>query len=92
MCDSSAKKSVVLHRYIKNRRLAAAGSIWAFSSLRAAPGAHRHFDARRAAGDWHHQAQRHLFNKFLGQLYHFLQTGQRYDEHQAFPPPFEAAA
>jgi transposase len=89
---ASGKKLVVLHRYIKNRRLAAAGSIWALSSLRASPGARRHFDARRAAGDWNHQAQRHLFNKFLGQLYHCLQTGQPYDEHRAFPPPFEAAA
>ena len=56
------------------------------------PGARRHFDARRAAGDWNHQAQRHLFNKFLGQLHHCLQTGQLYNEHQAFPPPLELAA
>jgi Transposase/Transposase IS116/IS110/IS902 family len=89
---ASGRKLVVLHRHIKNRRLAAAGSIWAFSSLRASPGARRHFDARRAAGDWNHQAQRHLFNKFLGQLHHCLQTGQCYDEHRAFPPPLEAAA
>ncbi|MGH3628652.1 MAG: IS110 family transposase, partial [Sciscionella sp.] len=42
--------------------------------------------------DWNHQAQRHLFNKFLGQLYHCLQTGSLYDEHQAFSPPLAAAA
>lgn len=89
---SSGKKTVVLHRHIKNRRLAAVGPIWALSSLRASPGARRHFDARRAAGDWNHQAQRHLFNKFLGQLYHCLQTGQLYDEHRAFPPPLLLAA
>jgi len=89
---ASGKKTVVLHRHIKNRRLAAVGPIWALSSLRASPGARRHFDARRTAGDWNHQAQRHLFNKFLGQLHHCLQTGQLYDEHHAFPPPLALAA
>lgn len=89
---SSGKKTVVLHRHIKNRRLNAVGPIWALASLRASPGARRHFDARRAAGDWNHQAQRHLFNKFLGQLHHCLNTGQLYNEHRAFPPPLPVAA
>jgi len=89
---ASGKKTVVTHRHIKNRRLAAVGSIWALASLRASPGARRHFDARRAAGDWNHQAQRHLFNKFLGQLHHCLHTSQRYNEHLAFPPPVPLAA
>jgi len=89
---ASGKKTVVLHRHIKNRRLNAVGPIWALASLRASPGARRHFDARRAAGDWNHQAQRHLFNKLLGQLHHCLHTGQLYDEHVAFPPPLELAA
>jgi transposase len=89
---SSGKKTVVLHRHIKNRRLAAVGSIWALASLRASPGARRHYDARRATGDWNRQAQRHLFNKFLGQLHHCLQTSQLYNEHQAFPPPLPLAA
>ncbi len=89
---ASGKKTVVLHRHIKNRRLAAVGPIWALASLRASPGARRHYDTRRATGDWNHQAQRHLFNKFLGQLYHCLHTGQLYDEHRAFPPPLPHAA
>jgi transposase len=89
---ASGKKTVVLHRHIKNRRLAAVGSIWALASLRSSPGARRHFDARRAAGDWNRQAQRHLFNKFLGQLHHCLHTGQLYNEHRAFPPPSALAA
>ncbi|MGH3523449.1 MAG: IS110 family transposase, partial [Mycobacterium sp.] len=42
---ASGKKTVVLHRHIKNRRLAAVGSIWALTALRASPGARRHFDA-----------------------------------------------
>ncbi|WP_454199591.1 IS110 family transposase [Nocardia sp. Marseille-Q1738] len=89
---ASGKKTVVLHRHIKNRRLAAVGPIWALSSLKASPGARRHFAARRAAGDWNQQAQRHLFNKFLGQLHHCLQTGSLFNEHHAFPPPLEVAA
>jgi transposase len=89
---ASGKKTIVLHRHIKNRRLATVGSIWALASLRASPGARRHYDARRAAGDWNRQAQRHLFNKFLGQLHHCLQTGQPYNEHRAFPPPLPLAA
>ena len=89
---ASGKKTVVLHRHIKNRRLAVVGAIWALGSLRASPGARRHFDARRATGDWNRQAQRHLFNKFLGQLHHCLQTGQLYDEHRAFPPPLPLAS
>jgi transposase len=89
---ASGKKTVVTHRHIKNRRLAAVGSIWALTSLRAPPGARRHFDSRRAAGDWNRQAQRHLFNKFLGQLHHCLHTGQHYNEHRAFPPPLPLAA
>jgi transposase len=89
---ASGKKTVVLHRHIKNKRLAAVGPIWALASLRASPGARRHYDARRATGDWNHQAQRHLFNKFLGQLHHCLHTGNHYDEHLAFPPPLTRAA
>jgi len=89
---ASGKKTVVLHRHIKNRRLAAVGPIWALASLRASPGARRHYDARRATGDWNHQAQRHLFNKFLGQLHHCLHTGNHYDEHLAFPPLLTRAA
>ena len=89
---ASGKKTVVLHRHIKNKRLAAVGSIWALASLRSSPGARRHYDARRATGDWNRQAQRHLFNKFLGQLHHCLQTSQLYNEHRAFPPPLLRAA
>ena len=89
---ASGKKTVVLHRHITNRRLTAVGSIWAVASLRGSPGARRHHDTRRAAEDWNRQPQRHLFNKFLGQLHHCLQTGQLYHEHLAFPPPLTLAA
>ncbi|MDO3016223.1 IS110 family RNA-guided transposase [Mycobacteroides abscessus] len=89
---ASGKKTVVTYRRIKNNRLAAVGTIWALSALSVSPGAKRHYDARRARGDWNRQAQRHLFNKFLGQLHHCLQTGVTYDETHAFPTPLGLAA
>ena len=89
---ASGKKTIVLHRHIKNRRLAAVGPIWALGALRHSPGARQHYDGRRAAGDWNHQAQRHLFSRLLGQLHHCLQTGQLYDEYKAFPPLLPRAA
>lgn len=89
---SSGKKTVISHRRIKNNRLAAAGSIWALAALKASPGAMRHYQSRREHGDWNYQAQRHLFNKFLGQLHHCLKTGTSYNETHAFPPPIDIAA
>lgn len=70
---AGGRKELVLHRHIKNKRLAAVGAIWALASLNASPGARRHFDARRASGDWNHQTQQHLFNTFLGQLHRCLE-------------------
>jgi transposase len=89
---ASGKKTVITYRRIKNNRLAAAGSIWALAALRTSPGAMRHYRTRRERGDWNRQAQRHLLNKFLGQLHHCLQTGTSYSETHAFPPPLGIAA
>ena len=82
---ASGKTTAVLHRRIKNQRLAAAGYLWAFSAITASPGARNHFDKRRAAGDRHAAAQRNLFGRLLGCMHHCLVTGQHYDEHTAFP-------
>lgn len=89
---ASGKSRVVSHRHIKNQRLAHAGFLWALSSLRASPEAKAHYQRRRDHGDRHAQAQRHLFNKFLGQLHHCLQAGERYNERRAFAsaPPLAA--
>ncbi|MBV8346538.1 MAG: hypothetical protein JOZ49_03080 [Mycolicibacterium sp.] len=76
----------------KNQRLAHAGFLCALSSLRASPVANAHYWRRRDHGDGHAQAQRHLFNKFLGQLYHWLHTNQLYDEARAFGLPLAVAA
>jgi transposase len=82
---ASGKTKSVTHRKIKNNRLAAAGYSWAFSALTASPGARAHYDRRRDAGDRHAAAQRNLFGRLLGCLWHCLATSQHYDEATAFP-------
>ncbi len=88
---ASGKTTAVLHRRVKNNRLADAGYTWAFAALTASPGARAHYDRRRHAGDRHAAAQRNLFNRLLGCLHHCLATGQYYNEHTAFPPPAPTA-
>jgi hypothetical protein len=82
---ASGRKLVVVHPTVKNSRLAAVGYLWTFAALRPSTGARAHYDRRRLAGDRHAAAQRNLFNRFLGCLYHCLQTGQTYAEEAAFP-------
>jgi transposase len=82
---ASGKSRSVTHRHVKNNRLAQAGYTWAFSALTASPGARAHYDRRKDAGDRHAAAQRNLYNRLLGCLFHCLQTGQHYNEHTAFP-------
>jgi transposase len=91
---ASGKTRSVTVRRIKNNRLNAAGYIWAFSALTASPGARAHYDRRRDDGDRHAAAQRNLFSRLLGCLWHCLTTGQHYDEATAFParPNLPAAA
>ncbi|MFC4463747.1 IS110 family transposase [Streptomyces xiangluensis] len=86
---TSGKSCTVMSRRIKNQRLAAVGYVWAFVSLTKSPGARAHYDRRKAAGDRHVAAQRNLFNRFMGMLFHCLQNGTAYDESTAFPlqPP-----
>ena len=82
---ASGKTRAVVHRRVKNQRLAAAGYIWAFAALTASPGARAHYDRRKTDGDRHAAAQRNLFGRLLGCLHHCLATGQHYDETTAFP-------
>jgi transposase len=91
---SSGKSRSVMHRRVKNNRLAAVGYTWAFAALTASPGSRAHYDRRRDRGDRHGAAQRNLFNRLLGCLHHCLATGQHYDEATAFPnrPATKAAA
>ena len=82
---ASGKTRAVLHRRVKDQRLAAAGYLRAFSALTASPGARNHYDRRKDNGDRHAAAQRNLFGRLLGCLHHCLATGQHYDEATAFP-------
>ncbi len=82
---ASGKTTAVLHRRVKNNRLAAAGYTWAFAALTASPGARAHYDRRRHAGDRHAAAQRNLYGRLLSCLHHCLATRQHYDEASAFP-------
>jgi transposase len=81
---ASGKSHLVMHRRVKNHRLASAGYNWAFAALSHSPGARAHYDRRRARGDGHAAALRNLYNRFLGQLHHCLNTGQHYAEATAF--------
>jgi transposase len=77
---ASGTKQVVLARHIRNRRLADAIYLWAFASLTASPGARAYYDARRTAGDGHHQALRALGNRLVGILHGCLDHHTTYNE------------
>jgi transposase len=89
---ASGKRSSITRRWVKNDRLNHAGYLWAFASLRASGGANDHYRRRREQGDWHAAAQRNLFNRMIGQLYHCLQHRKLFDEQTAFPTPVAVAA
>ena len=90
---ASGKKSSITRRWVKNDRLNHAGYLWAFSAITASPGAKTHYRRRRDDhGDWHAAAQRNLFNRMLGQLYHCLQHHKPFDEQTAFPARLAVAA
>jgi hypothetical protein len=61
-------------RRVKNNRLAA-GYTWALSALTASPGARARCDRGKDAGDGHAAAQRNLFGRLFGCLWHCLITG-----------------
>ncbi|MFD7409565.1 IS110 family transposase [Streptomyces sp. NPDC059866] len=89
---ASGKKRYVGRRFIKNDRLIHAGYLWAFAAITVSPGANAHYRRRRERGDWHAAAQRNLFNRMLGMLYHCLQNQVPFNEQRAFAPFLEAAA
>ncbi|XKK60776.1 IS110 family transposase [Streptomyces sp. ARC32] len=90
---ASGKKTSITRRWVKNDRLNHAGYLWAFSALRASPGAMAHYRRRRDEhDDWHAAAQRNLFNRMLGQMFHCLQRRKLFDENTAFPTALPAAA
>jgi transposase len=84
---ASGRSLSITRRRIKNDRLNAVGFLWAFATLPRPGPPKDHYDRRRAHGDRHAAALRHLFNRMLGQLYHCLHTRQTYDPIKAFGQP-----
>lgn len=84
---ASGRSISITRRSVKNDRLNAAGFLWAFAAMAKSGAPQDHYRARRERGDRHAAALRHLFNRFLGQLFHCLHTGQHYDPVKAFGTP-----
>jgi transposase len=89
---ASGTRTVVLARTARNRRMAQACYLWAFSALRPSPGARAFYDRQRAKGKTHHQALRALANRLVGVLHGCLISRLRYDEQVAWPTHTEVAA
>ena len=89
---SSGRSRAVMHRRVKNQRLAAVGYVWAFAALTASSGARGHYDRRKDQGERHAAALRNLYNRFLGCLFHCLTTRQIYREQAAFPTSAQQSA
>jgi hypothetical protein len=81
---ASGKKSAVLARHVRNRRLYDAIDQWAFCSLTNSPGCRAYYDERRSAGDMHHQALRALGNRLVGILHGCVKHRALYDKHTAW--------
>jgi transposase len=77
---ASGTRRAVLARHTRNKRLADAIYLWAFSALNTSPGARAFYDHRRAAGDTHHQALRALGNRLAGILHGCLASHTPYNE------------
>jgi transposase len=81
---ASGKKKVVAARHIHNDRLLDALMSWAFSSLKASPGARAFYDEQRAKALGHNDALRRLANRLVGILHGCLKTRTLYDEATAW--------
>jgi hypothetical protein len=82
----------VVARLARNRRLADACQLWAFSALTASPGARAYYDRLRAAGKTHQQALRVLANRLVGILHGCLRHRTLYNELRAWPTTIQDAA
>jgi transposase len=89
---ASGTGQVVLARVARNKRLADACYLWAFSALTRSAGARAYYDQLRAQGATHHQALRGLGNRLVGSLHGCLRHHTIYDEHQAWSHHIKAAA
>jgi transposase len=83
---ASGSRRVVKARIARNRRLADAHFLQAFTAINASPGARAHYDAHRARGATHAQALRAVANRLVGILHGCLKHRALYDEATAWPP------
>jgi hypothetical protein len=81
---ASGQHRVVLARYVRNRRLANACTLWAQASINTSPGARAFYDDKRAAGSTHNQALRALANRLVGILHGCLTHHTPYNEDTAW--------
>jgi transposase len=81
---ASGRRTVVLARYARNRRLGDAIHQWAFCALTSSPGARAYYYTLRARGIGHHAALRQLGNRLVGILHGCLKTRTRYGESTAW--------
>jgi transposase len=89
--QASGRTKVVLARFIRNDRLADACQRWAFTALRASPGARHYYDLQRARNKGHEEALRIVANRLVGILHGCLRHRQPYREEIAWRS-MEAAA
>jgi transposase len=81
---ASGTRHIVLARVARNRHLADACYLWAFSALTRSPGARAYYDQHRTRGATHHQALRALANRLVGILHGCLRHHSPYDEQRAW--------
>jgi transposase len=86
---ASGKKTLVLSRYARNKRLTNALYQQAFAALTGSPGARAYYDSLRARDIGHHDALRRVSNRLVGILHGCLRHGTCYDEATAWPPSKE---
>jgi transposase len=89
---ASGRRTVVLARYARNKRLGDAVHQWAFCALTNSPGARAYYDTLRARGIGHHAALRQLGNRLVGILHGCLKTRTPYNETTAWAHHNTAAA
>ncbi len=77
---ASGKRTVVLARYVRNKRLADALHQQAFSALSGSPGARAYYDALRDRDIGYNAALRQLGNRLVGILHGCLKTHTPYNE------------
>src|SRR5437868_6166132 len=77
---AAAPSSIAASRTTVSPPQATSGPSWRSSTT---PPTKDHYDNRRDHGDGHAAALRTLFNRMLGQLHHYLTTGQLYDPIEA---------